>query len=114
MPQHGHHHRVDLLLQCGQRHLRLHLWTSTCFPSMETANGQKSEDYSHSDPGNGLCVSFISPILFTVHSRSRSAAIAVLVRMAYVRDFADPDFLCKSKMTAATSTRLTDELQGPL
>jgi hypothetical protein len=43
------------------------------------------------------CVSVrYPPFLTSLRSRSHSAAIAVLVRMAYVREFADPDFLCKN------------------
>lgn len=111
LPQHGCHHCPYLSVQRVQRYLRLHL----CFPPdgdhLGTEHQQKEQDGPSANHGYGLRVSSIFyPIDQVTDEENNSASAAVVVRFPYVKNFKNPDFLCKlpqplrSKPTSLTHT----------
>lgn len=73
--------------------MRLHLRHLTSFPCLEPehVSSNKSRAYPHS--GNGLHVRCETPPIKLQLTHNYSASVAVVVRMAFVMDFKNPDFL---------------------
>jgi hypothetical protein len=99
MHQHGHHHSLYVCDVYNLRGLRSQFRYSSGLPNQRIEYESKLEDCANSNSEHGMHVCtgiplFLSSPHFNEHANTHnSASAAVIVRLAYVPTFRDPDFL---------------------
>lgn len=93
--RHQYHHRAYIPLLSLRHHFGLHIRHPSVLPNLELEHATQGKNNAHSCPGYGLHVSGLKTgnRFGTLLTMRHSASIAVTVRLAYVMDFRNPDFL---------------------